>query len=284
MSSEIENRNEENRREKPNLRPVTPHSILRKNIDVLRTRLTGNVDNHTMDLADQCHALIYSLDEYIEKSTTGPSDALVRLEKRTNEIDWDGAFAKSDTEIPLEREMLSGSVEGQFLRMIVAISKAERVLEIGSFTGYASLAMAEALPSHGTLIALELDSFTARFAEQQILGTSQADKINIMVGDAMESLRSLKENGEPFDLVFIDADKTGYLRYYNFLMDEGLVPIEGLICVDNTLLMGEAYRTYPNSDNGKAIQTFNEHVSKDPRVEQVLLPLRDGVTLIRRIG
>jgi len=235
-----------------------------------------------LDLIKDCNGLIYSLDEYIEAQSTKPSKALVELEKRTNEINWDAAFENGDTKLHLEKEMVSGAVEGQFLKMLVALTGARRVLEIGSFTGYASLAMAESLPDDGELIACEYDPYAATFARNYLQNVEYGKKIRILTGEAKQTLVDLA-SGDTFDLVFIDADKSNYLPYYEAIMNAGLVRMGGLICVDNTLYQGEVYAPQTKTTNGEAVKIFNAAVAQDPRVEQVVLPLRDGITLIRRV-
>jgi len=111
----------------------------------------------------------------------------------------------------------------------------------------------------------------------------QGHKISVKVAPALETMKELAENGEVFDLVFIDADKAGYLDYLNLLLTTGLLAPNGLICVDNTLMQGQPYLSGTATPNGVAIAKFNQALVDDPRVEQVLLPLRDGLTLIRRV-
>jgi caffeoyl-CoA O-methyltransferase len=268
----------------PLKRPVTPHSILDNKLKHLQELiLEQDLDAELKNLVQECRAISAPLDAYLEEQASQPSMELQNLEKATNELDWDSAFAKADTAIPLEREMLSGAVEGQFLKMLVAVSRAENILEIGSFTGYASLAMAEALPENGRLIACEFDEFTANFAREQLEKSAHGKKIQIRKGDALKTMQDLAENKQSFDFIFIDADKTGYKNYYHFIMDHGLLNSDGVICVDNTLFMGQAYISKDRNSNGEAIAEFNELVKSDQRVEQVLVPLRDGVTLIRQV-
>ena len=181
--------------------------------------------------------------------------------------------------------MLSGHVEGQLLEFLVHLSGARRVLEIGMFTGYSALAMAEALPADGVVVACELDAAVARFARAHFDASPAGRRIHVEVGPARATLQQLVDDGsEPFDIVFIDADKAGYLSYLEFLLDSPLLAPGAVVAVDNTLLQGQAYGVGAVSGNGAAIAAFNEAVIADPRVEQVLLPLRDGVTLIRRVA
>jgi len=137
------------------------------------------------------------------------------------------------------------------------------------------------LPDDGHIVACELDPYTARFAQRQFDRSRHGKKIQIEVGPAGETLKRLAGKDERFDFVFIDADKSGYREYYRQLFDLHLLAPNALICVDNTLLQGEPYIDGETSRNGKAVADFNQTVAGDPRVEQVLVPLRDGITLIR---
>jgi caffeoyl-CoA O-methyltransferase len=178
--------------------------------------------------------------------------------------------------------MLSGHVEGQTLKFLVHMTRARRVLDIGMFTGYSALAMAEALPDDGEVVACEVDPYVADVARQCFSESPAGARIRVEVGPALTTVLRLEG---PFDLVFIDADKTGYLDYFHYLVGSGLLAQHGVIAVDNTLLQGEPYTDHgARSTNGQAIADFNRAVANDSRVEQVLLPLRDGVTLIRRTG
>lgn len=179
--------------------------------------------------------------------------------------------------------MLSGHLEGQVLKMFVHMTRAQSVLDIGMFTGYSALAMAEALPEGGRLVACEVDQYVADLAQALFQASPQGAKISVQVGPALETLSKLAAAQESFDLVFIDADKQEYVQYFHLLLSSLLAP-DGFICVDNTLLQGQPY--LPQSErtqNGEAIAEFNRVVKNDPRVEQVLLPVRDGLTIIRRV-
>ena len=266
------------------LRPITPHAILSTKLVTLQKLLQEtNANEICLDALQECLALATPLDSYIAQHSTSPSEALDELEINTNAIDWDSAYEKGETELRLEKEMVSGAVEGQFLKLLTAISGAQRILEIGSFTGYASLAMAEALPKNGKLVALEYDQFAADFAQKQWQKSEHGHKIEVRVGDAQMTLQQLATEGAVFDLVFLDADKQNYTNYYEVVLEQELVKIGGLICVDNTLYMGQAYGAGNVTENGKALQSFNHFVREDVSVQQVLLPLRDGLTIIRRV-
>ena len=226
--------------------------------------------------------LAAGLEPYVENCTTPESAALAGLVADTQSMDWQARHAAGDTTLQLEQEMVSGHVEGQFLKMLIHAMQAKRVLEIGLFTGYSALAMAEALPDDGQLVACELDPFAAAFAQRAIARSPHHHKVHIEVGDAVVSMQRLKEAGQSFDLIFIDADKGGYATYFELALEGTLLAPNGIIGVDNTLMQGKPYSAGEPNANGQAIADFNRLVGSDARVEQVLLPLRDGLTLIRR--
>ncbi|NJL52963.1 MAG: SAM-dependent methyltransferase, partial [Hydrococcus sp. SU_1_0] len=149
--------------------------------------------------------------------------------------------------------------------------------------GYSALAMAEALSDDGEVVACEVDPDVAVFAQECFKESASGQKIQVKVAPALLTLKELAAANESFDLVFIDADKAGYVDYLNFLLETNLLAPDGLICADNTLMQGQPYLSGESTANGTAIAIFNETVANDPRLEQVLLPLRDGLTLIRRV-
>jgi caffeoyl-CoA O-methyltransferase len=263
-------------------RPVTPASILASKLEELARRLDASdtIDPLSQQQLREACELAAGLDPYLSHWTTPESADLVRLSDRTEAEDW-RIRSRGAATGQLEQEMLSGHVEGQLLKMLVHATRATRVLEIGMFTGYSALAMAEALPAGGEVIACEIDADVAAFAQRCFDDSPAGRKVTIKIGPALETLDELA--GEQFDLVFIDADKAGYTGYLNALLDRGLLTPHALLCVDNTLMQGQPWMSAPASPNGKAIAAFNEAVAADPRVEQVIIPLRDGLTLIRRV-
>lgn len=172
--------------------------------------------------------------------------------------------------------MLTGPVEGRLLETLVFATQPQLVLEIGTFSGYSALSMASVLPDGGRIVTCELDDERADFAQRHIDAAGAGDRIEIRRGAALESIAALDG---PFDLVFVDADKRGYVDYYEAVLPK-LAP-HGLIVADNTLAGGRA-ATDENDDTARAIRAFNDHVAADPRTVQVLLTVRDGITLIRR--
>jgi len=169
-------------------------------------------------------------------------------------------------------QMMVGVVEGAFLSFLVGFAQTRRVLEVGTFTGWSSIAMARALPPGGTLVACDIDEETTAIARRYAEEAGVADRIDYRFGPAIETLATVDG---PFDFAFIDADKPGYVDYYEAILPK--LSEHGIIGADNTLFGLDG-----DGENARAISRFNEHVVADDRVEAVLLPIREGLTLIRR--
>lgn len=265
-------------------RPVTPLGILVEHLgQALKLAANETVSTELATSLKKAYELAAGIEPYLHHNTTAESSALAELTQKTCAEDWSQRFSNGETVRQLEQEMLSGHIEGQTLKMFVHMTKAKRILEIGMFTGYSALAMAEALPEDGVLVACEVDPYVAEFAQSCFQASPRGNRIQVKVASALETLRHLAQAGECFNLVFIDADKREYKDYFDLLLDTGLLASNGFICVDNTLLQGQVYLpTESRTANGEAIAQFNQVVVDDPRVEQVILPLRDGLTIIRR--
>jgi caffeoyl-CoA O-methyltransferase len=200
------------------------------------------------------------IEEYAERYTTARWDGFDRL----------GAETEATRE---DHVMMVGAVEGAFLSFLVFMTRAKRVLEVGTFTGWSSIAMARALPPGGSLVTCDVNEETTAIARRYAEEAGVADRIDFRVGPGIETLAALDGL---FDLVFIDADKEGYVDYYEAILP--MLSPDGLIGADNTLFGSGG----PNDEITDAMSRFNEHVQQDDRVETVLLPIRDGLTLIRR--
>jgi caffeoyl-CoA O-methyltransferase len=206
-----------------------------------------------------------AIDRYAEEHTTAFSPALEAL--AGDAVDRFGYPS-----------MLSGPVVGRLLELLVHATRARLVLEIGTFAGLSALAMASGLAPGGRVITCEIDRERAEFARSRFEAAGLADRIELRLGPAIETIESLDG---PFDLVFIDADKTGYLAYYEAVLPK--LSAHGLIVVDNTLRSGTILAPARSGDAGAHSMThFNDHVAADPRAVCVMLTVRDGLTLIRR--
>ncbi len=170
--------------------------------------------------------------------------------------------------------MQVGRVEGTLLELLCRMLGARRVLEVGTFTGFSALCMAEALPDDGELVTCDIDPEAARVAQSFFDRSPHGKKIRLHLGDAMETIRALPEV-PPFDLVFLDADKERYTDYYEATLPR--LRRGGLIVADNTLWSGKVLA--PERDSDRAIVAFNSHVTRDPRVTNVQLTVRDGMML-----
>lgn len=173
-------------------------------------------------------------------------------------------------------EMLSGPVVGRLLELLVHAVQAKLVLEIGTYAGYSTLAMAAGLPPEGRILTCEISPAYAEFAKARIASSAHAERIELRLGPALETISELSG---PFDFVFIDADKSGYEGYLQAVIDK-LSP-HGLIAADNTLYGGEVLEEQ-RGQSARAIAAFNDTVARDPRLSAAMLSVRDGITLIRR--
>jgi caffeoyl-CoA O-methyltransferase len=173
--------------------------------------------------------------------------------------------------------MLTGTIEGRFLELLVHAAGAKRVLELGTYSGYGTLSMAAGLPAGGRIDTCELSEERAAVARRYVERAGHADRVTVHVGPALDTIRRL--DGE-WDFVFIDADKDNYVAYYEEVLPR--LTARGLIAADNTLWSGRVLDDADDSESTRAIREFNEHVARDDRVVAVILTVRDGVTLIRR--
>jgi caffeoyl-CoA O-methyltransferase len=173
--------------------------------------------------------------------------------------------------------MLSGHVQGKFLSFISTILKPKYVLEIGTFTGYSALCLAEGLLPDGELHTIELREEDAATSKANFSKSDRNKQIHLHLGNAKEIIPGLNRK---WDLVFIDADKTSYIDYYELIVPE--LSEGGIILADNVLFHGQVFEEPVSTKNAKAIQAFNEHVSNDPRTEQVMVTIRDGVLMIKK--
>ncbi len=176
-------------------------------------------------------------------------------------------------------QMLTGEIEGRFLEFLVFLSQPQLVLEIGTYSGYSALSMAQALPAGGRIVTCELDPERVAFAQRHIARADLSERVEVREGPALETLAALEG---PFDLVFIDADKGGYHDYYEAVLPK--LSARGLIVVDNVLWSGRVAQpaSEDDTDSTRALRAFNDHVAADDRVVNVMLSVRDGVTLVRR--
>ena len=201
----------------------------------------------------------------MEAHSTPPGDLLGRLAEET----------RAQLSSP---EMLTGAIEGRFLQFLVWALQPKRVLELGTYSGYSAISMAAALPSGGHIDTCEVDETHATVAGRYVEEAGYGDRVTIHVGPALETIERLE--GE-FEFVFVDADKVNYVAYYEACLP--LLAERGLMAIDNTLWSGRVLDGYSDgSDATEALRALNERIAGDDRVIAVVLPIRDGITLLRR--
>lgn len=205
------------------------------------------------------------LQQYVEQHTSPESDLLRRINRDTHA----GV---------LRPRMLSGHLQGRLLAMISCMLRPQTILEIGTYTGYSALCMAEGLAEGGRLITIDINEELEDRVRATFAASSLADRIDFRIGNA---LKVIPELNETFDLVFIDADKENYSAYYDLVLPR--VREGGIILADNVLWSGNVLQTKLDKDT-KAIIEFNRKIQEDRRVENVLLPVRDGIMMIRKLS
>lgn len=205
-------------------------------------------------------------DRYIREHSSGQTEALDWIERQTN-IRTNHA------------RMLSGAVQGRFLTMLTEMIRPARVLEIGTFTGYSAVCIAYGLPEDGHLDTLEINDELEDLILEGFDRAGVSDKISLLIGDAKKTLERLKSG--QYDMVYIDANKREYPEYYDLVFD--MVRPGGYILADNVLWDGKVWlNPLPQDKQTQGIAAFNSIVARDPRVESVILPVRDGLNLIRK--
>lgn len=208
-------------------------------------------------------------DKYIREHSTPQSEALEWIEKQTN----------IHTNYP---RMLSGHVQGRFLTMLTELCGAREVLEIGCFTGYSALCFAYGVGEGGRVDTLEINDELEELTRRGWERSGIADRITLHIGDALDTLKTLSAEGRCYDLVYIDANKREYPDYYEAVMP--LLRQGGLILADDTMLGGKVCQDpVPTDKQTQGLVRFNEALASDSRVECVMLPIRDGLTLVRKL-
>ncbi|MDE6794664.1 MAG: O-methyltransferase [Muribaculaceae bacterium] len=207
-----------------------------------------------------------TLDEYIEAHIDREPDYLYKIDRLTNLRLLNG-------------RMCSGHLQGRLLKMLTSMIAPKRVLELGTFSGYSALCIAEALSDDARLDTIEVDDELEDFIRENLASSPHGHKVCLHIGDATEIMRQWTES--EFDLIFIDADKRQYDDYYAAALP--LLRPGGYIIADNTLWDGHVTEINPRSSQTLGIMRFNDMVASDPRVEKVIIPLRDGLTIIRKL-
>lgn len=206
------------------------------------------------------------IEDYAEEHTSPDSALLAKLAR--------------DTEAKiLQPRMLSGHLQGRTLSFISKLKKPNRILEIGTYTGYSALCLAEGLAPKGKLISIDINDELKPFAQSYIDQSEHKESIQLVTGNALDVIPSILDQQ---DLVFIDADKNNYLNYYNLILPK--LKSGGIIIADNVLWSGKVLDPKADDPDTAGLKKFNAYVKEDPRVENLLLPIRDGLLIMRKVG
>ncbi|CAL1534381.1 unnamed protein product [Lymnaea stagnalis] len=224
--------------------------------------------------------LIHLREEFTLYATSTQSEPCENILDETYSHDWKTLHDQGKTTWNLLPQMMTGPLEGQFLKSLVSIHNAKRVLDIGMFTGYSALSMAEALPADGQVVTIDQDEYLKEFVGEALLSKSpHHKKINIVIGKAPELLQQMVDNKEVFDIIFLDADKSEYPVYFKFAFELNLLRPGGTVLVDNAYRYGDGY--IPEA--GETVtKKFVKSVVEDKSLHSVLVPIRDGILIIRR--
>lgn len=204
-----------------------------------------------------------AIEEYAFRVTRPEPSLLSELSVKTHEV----------MDIP---QMLTGRLEGRFLKLLVTLLRPRLIVEIGTFTGYSALSMAEGLPEDGKVLTCEVDPKAQAMAQAAFDMSPHGGKIEIIMGPAIETIRQIKD---PIDLSFIDADKVSYPDYYEEILKR--TRPGGVILLDNMLWSGSVLK--PDDDSSRTLAELNEAIARDSRVENVLLTIRDGIQMVRKL-
>lgn len=208
--------------------------------------------------------LDYAIEVYAEQHTTPLDPVLESLYRET--------YLHA-----MNPRMMAGPVQGRFLQFLSQLLRPKRILEIGTFTGFSTICMARGLAEGGTMVTIEANREQETIIRKYLDLAGVSDRVALILGDAKQVIPDLKES---FDLAYIDADKLSYPAYYEMVMEK-LNP-EGIILADNVLWDGKVLKTDAKERDTQTLQAFNERIQQDPRVENVLLPLRDGLMMIKK--
>lgn len=258
----------------------TPTERISKLLARLDERLTISMpaDEEALALLHDARAVLDGMDGYMETHSTPYPPILDEMMRATDATDW----ASVGSDVALAPNFCAGGYEAGVLCMLAKMCGARRILEVGMFVGTTTVALA-LVPEVERVVSLEYEPFLRDFATPFFERAGVRDRIDVRVGDARDTLKALRDEEQQFDMVFIDADKGGYAAYFKSTLDFGLLAPKGIIVLDNTLFKGTPWAPHEGfGDDVVAIHQVNELVRADERVDVIMLPLRDGLTICRR--
>uniref|UniRef100_A0A8C6JZU5 D-arabinitol 2-dehydrogenase [ribulose-forming] n=2 Tax=Melopsittacus undulatus TaxID=13146 RepID=A0A8C6JZU5_MELUD len=256
--------------------PETPTGLIAENllkakeIALSDSRVPEQLKNYLQKALD----VALGLDPYL--------DAMATSKRKTSPDHGPGNAGGTGTRVKLQEERAFDSLNGHIFRMLIHMIRARKILLIGKLKGYSILAIAEELPDDGKIFACAEAPYLGVNSQEAFDYSSDGKKISMRVGPIADTLEAFHAEDEDFDLVFIDADQRNAVSYYSFVMDNHLLRMDAVICVENTLMKGQVYLENVSDENVLAVRKLNTAINSDPRVEQVILPVQSGLSIIRR--
>lgn len=236
----------------------------------------------TMNYALQ---LIEKREEFCDYVTSDSSAACSNILENTYKVDWKKMQKDGKSSGELDRKMITGNLEGQFLKSIVSMHKAKSVLEVGMFTGYGALSMAEALPADGEMVTVDIEKCLETYTGNLFQESPHYSKIKIHIGPALEYMKSAVADKKRFDIIFLDADKSEYIDYLKIAFQDNLVTEGGSVLIDNAFRHGDGYAPHRMEERGENNPTrkLAAYLNKEKSLHCSLVPIRDGVAMVRRM-
>jgi len=231
--------------------------------------------------------LVEKREDYCDYVSSKESEACANIIKETYKAPWAELKEQGKTQWLLRPGMLSGPLEGQFLKSLVSMHKAKRVLEVGMYTGYGAMAMAEALQADGELVTVDIDPYLETFTRDLYKQSPHGAKIKVVIGPAIDYMKQAIADGAKFDVIFLDADKSEYVEYLKLAFQGGLLAPGGTVLIDNALMRGMPYAPDKmekiEADKNFTLKT-GQFIAGDESLHCSLVPIRDGVAMVRRVG
>ncbi|GAA97257.1 uncharacterized protein L969DRAFT_69527 [Mixia osmundae IAM 14324] len=244
---------------------------------------SDKITDEARTLLRQAREVVDGHDDYMTEMSSPAPPIVEKMVKDGYAKDWAGLQEQGKTMYKLIPQMTAGGYEAVVLQQLARATKAERILEIGTFTGTTTVALA-LVSSVKHIVALEIEPYLKENNEPFFKEAGVADKVDMRIGDALKALDKLEEEQQSFDMIFIDADKPAYLKYYHKILSGSLLAKHGMILADNTAYKASPWAPDRHYLSGSAIHDFNRAVRDDARVDVIMLPIEDGISLIRRAG
>jgi len=236
----------------------------------------------TMNYALQ---LVEKREEFCDYVTSNSSKACSKILHETYNVEWKELQKEGKSTGELDKKMITGNLEGQFLKSIISMHNAKNVLEVGMFTGYGALSMAEALPADGKMVTVDIEKYLETYTGNLFKESPHCNKITIHIGSALDYMKSAVAEKNLFDVIFLDADKSEYIDYLKIAFEDGLLAERGSVLIDNAFRHGDGYAPHRMEQRGEHNPTrkLAKYLNENKSLHSSLVPIRDGVAMVRRM-